>query len=64
MPRKIKLLTSSAAIESPEYLSLPKRVDRKTGAKLVTDRFFPVSHRSLEAWPLTWRHVNGKALVK
>jgi hypothetical protein len=31
---------------------------------LLTHHFFPVSHRTLEAWPLTWRHVNGKALVE
>ena len=41
---------------------LPARVDRGTGADLVTRRFFPVSPRTLEAWPLTWRHVNGKAV--
>lgn len=43
---------------------LPRRVDRRAAADLVTNRFFPVSHRTLEAAPLTWRHVNGKALVE
>jgi hypothetical protein len=42
----------------------PTRVDRKVGAKLVTRYFFPVSHRTIEAWPLVWRHVNGKAVVE
>ena len=41
--------------------NLPVRVDRKRGATLVTERFFPISHRTLEKWPLTWRHVNGRA---
>ena len=54
--------------EAHEYyvveLELPARVDRKVGAELVTRYFFPVSHRSIEAWPLAWRHVNGKALAE
>jgi hypothetical protein len=41
----------------------PPNVDRRTGAALVTNHFFPVSHRSLEAWGLPTRHVNGKAIV-
>ena len=40
---------------------LPARVDRRTAAELVTKRYFRVSPRSLEAWPLAWRRVNGKA---
>jgi hypothetical protein len=43
---------------------LPARVDRGVGAVLVTQRYFPVSPRTLEAWPLTWRHVNGKAVCE
>ena len=42
----------------------PARVDRRAGAELVSKHFFPVSHRSLEVWPLTWRHVNGRALIE
>ena len=38
-------------------------MDRRTGAELVTRIYFPVSYRSLEVWPLTWQHVNGKAVV-
>jgi hypothetical protein len=41
----------------------PANVDRRTGAELVTRHMFPVSHRSLEAWPLPTRHVNGKAVI-
>ena len=42
--------------------TLPRRVDRKTGAELVTLHFFPVTPRSLEDWPLVWRRVNGRAV--
>lgn len=48
----------------PDLTTLPRHVDRRTGAALVTQHFFPTSHRTLEAWPLTWRHVNGRALVE
>lgn len=47
----------------PDLSTLPRNVDRRAGAELVTRLFFPVSPRSLEVWPLTWRHVNGKAVV-
>lgn len=50
------------AVPSPN--DLPRRADRRTLASLITQRFFPVSHRSLEVWPLTWRHVNGKAVAE
>jgi hypothetical protein len=43
--------------------SLPVNVDRKTGADLITQLMFPISPRSLEAWPLPTRHVNGHAIV-
>ena len=47
-----------------ENQSLPRRVDRKTGAQIVTHLHFPVSPRTLERWPLKWRNVNGRALVE
>jgi hypothetical protein len=51
----------------PDLLELltqqPENVDRRTGADLVTRHFFPVSYRSLEAWPLPTRRVNGRAIV-
>jgi hypothetical protein len=43
---------------------LPRRVDRSTGAELVTRFFFPISSRSLEKWPVNWRYVNGRALAE
>jgi hypothetical protein len=44
--------------------NLPPRVCRRAAAQIVTRNFFPVSHRTLERWPLTWRRVNGRALVE
>jgi hypothetical protein len=43
---------------------LPTRVDRRQGAEIVTRHCFPVSARTLEVWPLTWRRINGRALVE
>jgi hypothetical protein len=43
--------------------SAPANVDRRTGAELISRHLFPVSHRSLEAWPLLTQHVNGKAIT-
>jgi hypothetical protein len=44
--------------------TLPARVTRRYGADLVFQHILPVSHRTLEAWPLPTRHVNGKALIE
>jgi hypothetical protein len=60
---------SFGAVELPGYLieilaDQPQNVDRRAGADLVTRHFFPVSRRTLEAWPLPTQHVNGKAIVK
>jgi hypothetical protein len=60
--------TSFDEIELPEYLlevlaGAPINVDRSLGAELVTKHIFPVRRRSLEAWPLPTRHVNGKAIT-
>lgn len=48
----------------PDLSALPVRVDRRTGAKLVRRWFFPVSPRTVEAWPLRVRRVNGKATIE
>jgi hypothetical protein len=54
--------TPPAHSAQPDLSSHPRRVDRKTGAALVTHHFFPVTARGLEAWPIAWRMVNGKAV--
>jgi hypothetical protein len=43
--------------------ALPPNLDRKAGAAQITRHMFPVSHRSLEVWPLPVRHVNGRAVI-
>ena len=43
--------------------TLPARVNRRTGAELVTKTFFPVSHRTLERWRLPWQRINGQAVT-
>jgi hypothetical protein len=55
--------------ELPDYIlselpNLPHHGDRKTLAPIITKLVFPVSHRSLEVWPLRWRFVNGHALAE
>ena len=55
--------------ELPEYIvselpNLPRHGDRKMLAPIITKFVFPVSHRSLEIWPLKWRHVNGHAVAE
>jgi hypothetical protein len=50
---------------NPELLArLPVRVDRRTGAAIVTQFFFPVSRRTLESWQLPTAHANGRALIE
>jgi hypothetical protein len=41
----------------------PINIDRRAGADLITKHLFPVSHRTLESWPLPTQLVNGKAIV-
>jgi hypothetical protein len=63
------LLAESELVVLPPDLqelvaTLPPNVDRRTGAHLITAHLgFPVSHRTLEAWPLPTRRVNGHAIV-
>jgi hypothetical protein len=40
--------------------ALPRFVSRKRGAELVTQFYFPVSHRTMERWPVVGRVVNGR----
>lgn len=57
--------TISEVPETPALnITLPKRVDRKVGAQLVSQHYFPISARTLECWPLKWQRINGRALVE
>jgi hypothetical protein len=42
----------------------PEYADLKTGAQLVSKRFFRVSARTLEKWPLAIRLINGRRHVR
>jgi hypothetical protein len=55
--RKSHVTTS----KQPDLTELPRRVDRKTGAKLVGRFYFRVSPRTLERWPVAWRKLNGRS---
>ena len=48
-------------MSKPDLAAYPVRMDRNGLAAFITKEFFQVSPRNLERWPLTWRHVNGKA---
>jgi hypothetical protein len=52
--------TLATATLQADLSSLPVNVDRQRGAELVTRYLFPVSHRTIERWPLTGRVVNGR----
>jgi hypothetical protein len=61
----IPIATAECAPAPQNDLStLPRRVDRKTGANLVTLHFFPVTPRTLEVWPLDWLLVRGRAVCE
>jgi hypothetical protein len=42
---------------------LPAYSDRRSGAALISRKFYRVSHRTLEATALPWRRVNGRAVT-
>jgi hypothetical protein len=52
--------TSNWAPEQP----LPKYADRKTLAAIITHYCFPISHRTLQTWPLTVRRPNRAAVFE
>jgi hypothetical protein len=41
---------------------LPIRVDRRGGAELISRFFFPISHRSLETWPVPYQVVGKRSI--
>ena len=54
----------SSIADLPSLDDLPRRLDRKTAAQIVSHYYFPISPRTLEKWPVAWRRVNGRALVE
>lgn len=72
-PRTISALTNKATYAAfdierlppdPDPERLPRYGDRRFLALLHTHYFGPQSYRTLESWPLAWRHVNGKAVAE
>ena len=64
LPPQLKALVEAL----PRYLvdvlaNTPVYSDRRSGADLLEQYLYPVSHRTLEVWPVLWRHVNGKAIT-
>jgi hypothetical protein len=62
------MTTNDDGIELPQHLldllpTLPANIDRPAGAQLVTKHVFPVSAKTIKAWPLQWSCPNGKALA-
>ena len=65
-PSREILLTTTAPVAAPappDLSTLPPLVDRRTAAALVTQHYFPVSPRTLEAWEVVCVRLNGKALA-
>ena len=38
----------------------PRFSTLKTGARLISERYFPVSPRTVEKWPVAFRIINGR----
>jgi hypothetical protein len=47
-----------------ELRNLPRYADREALAAAISRLIFPVSRRTLEAWPVAWRIVNGHAIAE
>jgi hypothetical protein len=43
---------------------LPTYADRATAAAIITHHFFPISHRTIEKWPLTVRRPNKTCVYR
>jgi len=52
------------AASEPDLSELPVNSNRHQLAAIITQYFFKVSARSLERWPLSWRHVNGRSICR
>src|SRR5690348_6579065 len=64
----LKMTASLPDAELPAWLEeivsrLPRSMSRRRGGQEVSQHLFDVSHRTLEAWPLSVRRVNGHAIL-
>jgi hypothetical protein len=56
-------------VELPQHLldllpTLPVTMDRKGGARLISDHLFYISPQTLKAWPIGWSAPNGRAVAR
>ena len=64
LPPDLRALVNSLPKRLVDVLvTAPVYTPRPPGAALVTQHIAPVSDRTLEAWPLPWQRVNGKAIT-
>jgi hypothetical protein len=59
---------SDNTLDLPPYLkealaNLPRNADKQALSEIISKLLFPVSDRTIEAWPLRWRRVNGHSLA-
>ena len=64
MPRPMSLLPALELPPEPDLTKLPRYGDRRQLAQIHNQYFGPLSNRTLEAWPLDWRRVNGRAVAE
>lgn len=62
MPRPMSNPEPLILPPEPDPDRLPRYADRPTLARIHQHYFGPQSPRTLEAWPLAWRRVNGRAV--
>jgi len=41
----------------------PAKIDRRTGAALVTAHVFPTTPHTVKSWELPWEYPNGRAVA-
>lgn len=63
MPRPMSTPPPLDLPADPDLTKLPRFGTRAQLAEIHTKYFGPISHRTLEAWPLGWRMVNGRAVT-
>jgi hypothetical protein len=63
MPRPMSTPQPLNLPAEPDLTKLPRFGTRAQLAEIHTKYFGPISHRTLEAWPLAWRMVNGRAVT-
>ena len=64
MPRPSAKLWNPELPSEPDPKRLPASLDRTGVARVVSHYFFPVSSRTIEAWPLPYRVIAGRAVYR